>query len=486
MSVYGVTNQGFVLKRMDTILEEIHSDLSDGFGIDTRLAGTSFLDTLVTTFAGQIADLWETAQDSYYSKYPATAMGVNLDNAIQYGGIRRMPNKRTCYPLHCTGDDGAYIREEAIVATNTMPEIRLYSADEFKITRENFNAVCINVAIVETSAVYTVTINGNQFSYSNADGSERDILEGLKMAITNTDYAVELDATENILKVTDTVKSRGNVLALSDNLTTSSVTTIANFFTQEYGHITLPYGIVTKMVNNITGFTRVTNQLKPTYGRLQETDIELRQSYIAKSALRSNTMIDSIIAELLNNVADVESASGYENDMDVTDSRGLPPHSVEIIVEGGDNMKIAQAILRRKAGGIPTHGSVVVNVPGNYGDLIPIRFNRPEYLNAWLKLVLHGNPEKLPTNYAQLTIQSLLEDMAQLVAGTNLLTQLLTDGIYSRVAGLTYIEIYTAYSSDSTYVPKDEDYQPNNIIVTSRQKVLIDETRIEVTFSADG
>ena len=64
MSEYGITDKGFVIKRLDTILEEIHSDLTDGFGTDTRLTGTSFLNTLVTTFAGQIADLWETAQDS--------------------------------------------------------------------------------------------------------------------------------------------------------------------------------------------------------------------------------------------------------------------------------------------------------------------------------------------------------------------------------------------------------------------------------------
>lgn len=486
MPDYGVTDQGFVLKRMDTILEEIHSDLTEGFGVDTRLSGTSFLDTLVTTFAGQIADLWETAQDSYYAKYPATAMGVNLDNAVQYGGIRRMPNKQTCYPLHCTGDDGAFIREEAIVAANTMPEVRLYSADEFQITRENFNAVCIKVAVVENNAVYSVTINGDQYSYSNTGSSECEILEGLKAAISNSEYIVELDEKENILKITDTVKSRGNVLVLSDNLTTNSVTTIANFFTQEYGHITLPYGIVTKMVNNITGFTGVTNQLEPTYGRLQESDIELRQSYIAKSALRSNTMIDSIVAELLNNVADVESASGYENDTDYTDERGLPPHSVEIIVEGGDNNKIAEAILRRKAGGIQTHGSVTVNVPGKYGDAIPVHFNRPEYLYAWLKVVLHGDGRRRPTNYAALTIASINEDGSRMVAGNSLLTQLLNEGIYNSVSGITYIEIKTTYSTDKTYLPNDADYKLTNIIVTSRQKVLIDETRIEVTFDADS
>lgn len=483
MSDYGVTNKGFVLKRMDTILEEIHGDLTEGFGFDTRLQRPSFLDVLVTSFAGQIADLWETAQNGYYAKYPATATGINLDNSVQYGGIRRAANKRTAYPLHCTGDDGTYIREKAIVATNTNPEIRLYAAEEFQITRDAFNSVDVVVAASQ-SGIYAVTINGNQYSYSNSSGDEGEIVEGLKKAITDPQYIVTVEKG-NVLRIVDTVKTRSNTLVLSDNLTTSKVTTIVQFFTEKYGKITLPYGIVTKMVNNITGFDSVTNLLEPTYGRNAETDIELRQSYIAKSALRSNTMIDSIVAELLNNIDNVESASGYENDTDYIDERGLPPHSVEIIVEGGDNTKIAQAILRRKAGGIQTHGSVVVNVPGNYGDSIPIRFNRPEYLHTWLRLVLHGNPGTLPTNYAQLTIQSLLEDKAQLLAGTNLLTQLLTDGIYSRVAGLTYIEIYTAHSTDGSYVPKDEDYQQRNIIVTSRQKVLIDETRIEVTFIAD-
>ena len=86
MQDYGVTDKGFVLKRMDTILEQIHADLSEGFGFDTRLTGASFLNTLIMTFAGQVADLWEIAQDTYYSKSPSTAEGVNLDNAVQYGG----------------------------------------------------------------------------------------------------------------------------------------------------------------------------------------------------------------------------------------------------------------------------------------------------------------------------------------------------------------------------------------------------------------
>jgi hypothetical protein len=483
MAEYGVTDKGFNIKRLDTIMEEIHTDLTEAFGFDTRLTKPSFLDTLITTFSYQISDLWETAQDNYYAKYPATATGVSLDNAVQYGGIRRAANKRTSYRLHCTGDDGTYVREEAIVATNTSPEVRLKNADEFEITRDAFNRVSIKVASAEVG-VYSVTINGNQYSFSSPDGVEEDVITGLAKAIADDGYVIT--AENNTLTIEDKTISRSNVLILSDNLTTSSVTVIATFLTEEYGKITLPYGIVTKMVNNVTGFTAVTNLLEPTYGRKQESDIELRQSYIAKSALRSNTMIESIVGELLNNIENVESASGYENDTDYVDSRGLPPHSIEIIVEGGDNSEIAQAILRRKAGGIQTYGSIEVSVPGVYGDTIPVRFNRPDYLYTWLKVVLHGDKSQLPTNYASLTIQALISDGAEFVAGTNLLTQLLNDGIYDAVAGLTYVEIYTAYGTSSTYVPEASDYKQKNIIVTSRQKVLIDEKRIEVSFSEDS
>ena len=192
MLKYGVTEKGFVLKRLDTILNEIHGDLTEGFGVNTRLSEPSFLGVLVTTFAGQIADLWETAQDSYYAKYPATATGVNLDNSVQYGGIRRKPSSRTCYPLHCTGEDGTMVRENAMVATDTRPEVRLYAAEGFRITRESCNSARILVAAAQES-VYTVTINGEAYSYRSDDGSEEGILSGLKEAITDQEYSISVE-----------------------------------------------------------------------------------------------------------------------------------------------------------------------------------------------------------------------------------------------------------------------------------------------------
>lgn len=479
---YGVTDEGFVLKRMDTILEEVHADLTEGFGVDTRLAESSFLNVLITSFCGQIADLWETAQDEYYAKYPSTATGINLDNAVQFGGIRRKPSTQSMYPLHCTGDDGTVVRSNVQVASDTSPEVRLYSVSEFTITRNACNSINVKVAVAQSDAMYTVTINGDSYSYASEKADALAILKGLEGVIKNENYLASVNEEELVLVIEDVELSRNNVIALSENLTTASVTTVASFKTEEYGKITLPDGIVTKMINNIAGFNSVVNRLEPVYGRLQETDVELRQSYIARSAIRSSTMLDSIVAELLNNVAGVETASGFENDTHLTNERGLPPHSIELIVEGGDNVAIAEAILNKKAGGIQTFGSQVVNVNGNYGDVIPIRFNRPEYLYTWIKVVLHGDG-KIPVNYATLTKDSIVEDTEFMVAGSSLYSQLLLEGIYNVVSGVTHVDIYVATSTDKTFVPTEDDYEQKNIIVTTRQKVLVDASRIEVSLN---
>ena len=477
MGEFGVTNKGFVLKRMDRILNEIHTELSEGFGIDTRINKPSFLDVLVTSFAGQIADLWETAQDSYYAKYPSTASGINLDNAVQYGGIRRESAAKTIYPLHCTGIDGTVVREKSAVVTNTNPQIRLFAVNDFTITREKFNSCKIKIAAIE-SADYKISINGNEYMVQSKTADEKSILAAIYSALKPSLFNIVME--DDCIKLEDTQKGRTNTLVLSSNLTTKEVTVIANFETEQYGKIYLPNGIVTNIVNNISGFDKVSNMLSAVYGRNLETDIELRQSYLAKSALRSNTMIDSIIAELLDNVKGIETVSGFENDTDMYNDRKMPPHSIEIIVDGGDDFEIAKSILRRKASGIQTFGNVSINVPGIYGDFIPVRFNRPEYLYVWLKVTLHCKRSSLPANYKQIVSSILTSYNKKLTTGKSLLIQLLNEGLYKEIQGITYVDILTSYRTNSQYKPADKEFSNGNVNANLRQKIILDESRIEV------
>lgn len=483
MAEYGVTEKGFVIKRLDVILDEIHSDLTEKFKFNTRQDPQSFLNVLVTTFGGKISELWEVAQNSYYAKYPSTAEGASLDYAVQYGGIKREKNSYSYYKLHCKGEDGTTVRQGAVVATNTAPQMKLNAVSEFEITRDRFNCAEVRVAAASKGSLYSVSVNGVQYSYTSISDDALEILKGLAAVTKPEGYVVSVDEENLTLSVVDETVSRVGILVLSDNLTTASVTVIADFATNEYGKFIFPDGTIDVIITNIAGFESVNNLIPPTYGRLQETDVELRHSYLAKSAIRSTRMIDSICSQLINNVANVESATGYENETDDTDSEGRPPHSVEIIVDGGEASEIAAIILDKKAAGIQTFGDIEVEVATKYGDAVPVRFNRPEYVYTWLKVTLDADSSYLPTNYANLTIDSILSKAAELKAGDALLSQTFNDGIYDTVGGVTYIDIKCATTGDKDYIPTESEYAKVNVSVTSRQKIVVTDTRIEVVYS---
>lgn len=483
MADYGVTDKGFVIKRLDEILEELHTELSEGFGFNTRMDPQSFLNVLIMTFGGKVSELWEVAQNSYYAKYPSTAEGVSLDNAVQYGGIRRSPNRFSYYTLHCTGDDGTIVREGATVATNTAPQRKLSAVNEFEITRARFNRASVRVAAAAANQIYSIAVNGVQFSYTSESDDELSIIQGLCSVVRPDGYIVSVNENDITLEIKDETASRSGVLVLSDNLTTASVTSLADFATVDYGKLIFPNGTVTVMVTNISGFNAVENLIIPTYGRIQETDIELRHAYLAKSAIRSTRMIDSICSQLINNIANVESATGYENDTDYEDAEGRPPHSVEIIVDGGDETEIAAIILDKKAAGIQTFGEVCVNVATEYGDSVPVRFNRPEYVYVWMKVTLDADSSYLPTNYANLTVDSIVNDASKLKSGENMLSQTFNDGIYATVGGVTYVNIKCAATTNRDYIPGANEYTKVNVPVTSRQKIVVTDTRIEVAYS---
>lgn len=72
------------------------------------------------------------------------------------------------------------------------------------------------------------------------------------------------------------------------------MTAIINFASEEVGEVTLPNGAITKIVTAPTGFLSCVNLCGYIAGRLLETDVELRKSYVDKIFNRSSRMTDSI------------------------------------------------------------------------------------------------------------------------------------------------------------------------------------------------
>lgn len=130
--------------------------------------------------------------------------------------------------------------------------------------------------------------------------------------------------------------------------------------------VTVQLGVVS--VNNASGPT--------TLGLAEETDYALRIRRAKSVSLPSQGYLEGLVAALIDTTG-VTVANVYENDTSSTDGDGIPGHSIWVVVRGGENMAIANAIYVKRNAGCGMKGSVSVNVLQVDGSYFTILFDRP-------------------------------------------------------------------------------------------------------------
>lgn len=480
MAEHGITDKGFVIKRLDEIEADINARLKDGWGVDVTIEPQSLIGTLVTSFSDKIAELWELVQDAYFAMYPSTAEGENLDNAMQYAGVMRLKKSRTVYSLKCTGADGTSIPYGALVKSTTQPVKQLQCAKAQSISRSNFRE--ISLYCLETSGSFTVVLNGVSYTVISDNSNDKEVLEAMSSKINASNIIKEVVQETNperwALKLTDKYGNSDNVIVLSSNISVSSCSSNLTFETLDYGAITLPNGTITEISTMIDGWTSCTNDKDPISGRLDETDVEARQSYIRRIALRSENMLSSISSALYNDVHGVEYVAPYENDSDETDSDGRPPHSIEVIVSGGGDGDVANKIWSKKPVGISTYGNVKTIINDEYKNTHEICFSRPSPLYIWFKISISPIAgSSVVSNYAEIIKQSVVDNISCEI-GKNIIAQKLVSPIYNSISGIDYVEIKCYASED---ISQDTpECTLDSVIVSARQIPDISDERIEV------
>lgn len=487
MPEYGITKTGVNIKRLDTIMNELHDDLSKGWGINTRINKESYLNVQLTAFADKVAELWEFGQQIYANYHPSSAEDSALDAACQYSGVERQTAARTVYPIHCSGKDGTLLEIGTVVSSNTNPRIDFFLSGEKAIERASFNSALLRVVAVSVST-YTVSINGTVYTYTaGAEDTEADILAGLaaKISVGGNFTATVQPETATLpvtLLVSATDIAQNYTMLLTENLTTESVTSIINFSSADYGEVIVPNGAISIISKGPAGFTSCSNQCSYIAGRLRETDTEFRRSYADKIYNLASTMLQSIKAAILSNVQGVTSVAAYENIEDTPDAEGRYPHSIEVIVDGGSPAEIATQIFRRKAGGINTFGAVESEVIGENGEPITIRFNRPSYVYVWWRVGIIQNPAaQLPSDYATQIKKIVASAMDELETGDDVIAQEVLEHIYGTVAGVAYADLRLFSTDDAAASPSAEaDYSKRYLTLSDRERGVTREAMIEV------
>jgi uncharacterized phage protein gp47/JayE len=161
----------------------------------------------------------------------------------------------------------------------------------------------------------------------------------------------------------------------------------------EAGPIAAPAGTLTKIETPVFGWATVTNLTDAQKGRDEESDTELRIRR-NEAATKTGTATITAIRSVLLDVEGVDMVEIQANNTAITvDS--VPPQHIRVVVNGGNDMNIAEALFNTVAAGIGYFGSTsYVYTEVISGDQFTIKWDRPSEVLIYIIINL-----KIDANY---------------------------------------------------------------------------------------
>lgn len=261
---------------------------------------------------------------------------------------------------------------------------------------------------------------GQQALYSNSDprtagGTGLDNLASLinltRKEATYTEVVVRFTGTNgtNVPATTTRVQiDNGEIFYTLSSGTVSGGFVDITCRAVNIGNIKAFAGTITQLVTPISGITSVTNPADPTVqGQDRENDdrFRARRNLMFQAlGLRSAPALKAAMLEL----DAVTDAYVFENNTDTLDSSGLLPHSIEVVVTGGDDAEIAAEIYRLKASGVQTNGNTTETVNDSEGNPLDINFSRPEEVEIYLTINLKYDPATYIPSVADATVEEAI------------------------------------------------------------------------------
>lgn len=310
MTVYGLTNTGFVRKTFNNILDEMLVEFQTEFGNDFGTNQLSATYIMLTIFVDALSKVWEQLELLYYSLFPDTSSGISLTRNASLVGVTRIKAKKS-------------IVRDVELENDSVAEITVPAGSRVSKSSTGIIWTLINDVVIPASSV----------------------------------ELGDFQCSEN-----------GQVYC-----SISSLDTILDF---------------------INGWSRVENTQDVTLGelgRLEESDEELKLRRDIAIASPSSASGVAISNKLMSEVDNCIYANYRENDTEITDINGLPPHSVEMFVLGGTNSDIAECIAKYKPAGIKTHGGNSLVVQDSLGNNLTIKWSSLSQLDIYFRLDIETN-----------------------------------------------------------------------------------------------
>ena len=399
---YGLSDQGFALKRLNDILTEqrqkaveIFQDLVEqGDVVDT--SDSSLLGRLIGLVSPSIADLWEAGQEVYSAFDPNSATGIALDNIVALSGVTRLSQSATRADVYLTASVNTTIPRGSIVQSGL-------TATDFSTTSDViFNSiqtvgVGVNVVSLDVNNSYTLRYRAStDSSYisvqvaSTSNPSIEDIYIAFEAAIQATHPDLETFRDNGRLFVKPVTNFQLFDFEVSNNMVISKVMKTVAVEATDAGPVEQAPDTITTIRTPILGWDSVTNPQEASAGRYEETDEELRLRWRNTKFQFATNIVESLYSAIFS-LEGVSNVVIYENDTDVVDENGVLPHSFLTLVDGGLSSDVATAIWRNRPTGIRSQGNTSVDIIDSFGYVRTINFSRPTKVQVYIEIDLETN-----------------------------------------------------------------------------------------------
>lgn len=462
-----LTEAGLTIERFPEIFAGLNSGIKSLLGNDVDTSEFSLIGNLHSNLAIKLAELNELALALYDAGNLYNAEGIALDNiAIQYGITRRQTTK-TSGTEYFTAANGTAISKGSRYSTNR---------GDFFVTTEAFvvdSLECVQTRLyvntVVNSTSYRVVINGVVYSItSDGSATRNEILTAIESAISvdgSVDLTLSLDTvdqTKSYLLIDKIVKTSTMNVTGSSYFTFDYVVTPAELEAEQFGPIAGDALTITTINTSATGLYSVTNPSDFDLGQTLETDNELRYRILTEFDSIGSGTVNGIITNVLR-VDGVEDAILKVNSTSsnlVDGPSTIPPKSFEVIVQGGLNDEVADAIWKSCPAGIYAHGTTEVEFLDFNGYEHTIRFTRPTVVYITVKAIYEPYTEEtLPTGAIDAAKQAILEYAnTNLGLGTDVIAKRFLSQIYGTASGFGDITIQVAEKPNPNDVVGPGDY----------------------------
>ena len=432
---FGIRDDGsFRPKDVADIQDSLLTTARQEFGSNIDLSPGSPPRQLIDIATIELADVWHSLEGTYYATYFEDAFGVQLDRILALAGVGRLPRRgATGEVIFGTGGDDA------------SQDIDIPRGTEVTTQREG-DQPPIPFKTTESAVIPRGSSQSTEVPIVALEPWETDVDESWLGEETNV--------------AAGTITRIGTPIA--------GVREVTN---------PLPTGDSGERDDGTTYSFRI--------GRDRETDAELKTRYQNSLASGGKASLEAIRSNVYNADSSVRGAAIEENNtpQDNTDSGGLPPKSFRVIVLGGQDQNIAQALVETRSAGIESYGDNSATATLDDGSEYVENFDRATEQTVYVDITLSAD-DTFPSSGEQRIRDNIIRYIGGVTssntdyAGTDIGETVWHDivfGAVMNVQGVYQADVYLGTSPDPT-ASDDLSIASDEIARTSSDNITIDAT----------